>query len=350
MVHPRPADAAREALYAYLIDRPHDAALLPDKVKQFEAFKMGHIDVVPDLPFQLLTALDLQPKHWIEIARNASWQMTRMNLNTFARHKVFASTEMIRVVENRLRNPELIKRARVFPYQLMTAYVMTDPSVPTRVREALQDAMEVATQNTPRIEGKVYVCPDVSGSMQSAVTGVRKGATSSVRCIDVAALVAATIMRRNPDAEILPFGTDVCSVSINPRDSIMSNAQKLAALAGGGTNCSAPLAWLNRQKATGDLVVYVSDNESWVDAPHYGRFGGGRTETMNQWALFQQRNPQARMVCIDVQPVTTTQAAERADIMNVGGFSDQAFDLMALFASGRMTPNHWVGEIEKIEL
>ena len=39
----------------------------------------------------------------------------------------------------------------------------------------------------------------------------------------------------------------------------------------------------------------------------------------------QARNPRARLVCIDLQPYATTQAAERDDILNVGGFSDQVF-------------------------
>ena len=50
---------------------------------------------VPDVPFQMLTALELGQKEWTAIARNASWQMTRMNLNTFARHGVFESPEMV---------------------------------------------------------------------------------------------------------------------------------------------------------------------------------------------------------------------------------------------------------------
>lgn len=345
MVHPRPANKAREAFYAYLIDREYDAALLPEKVKQFESFKMGETKQLPDVSFQLLTGLDLQPGHWVEIARKGSWQMTRMNLNTFARHGVFDSNGMVKLIASRLADRDLVRKARVFPYQLMTAYSMADEAIPVAIREALQDAMEIATENTPRIEGKVYIFPDVSGSMQSPVTGVRRGATSKVRCIDVAALVAATIMRRNPDANVLPFGTDVCKVGLNPRDSIMTNAQKMAAIAGGGTNCSAPLVWLNKQKAKGDLIIYVSDNESWVDA------GKGRgTATMAEWSSFQKRNPKAKMVCIDIQPYATTQATERTDIMNVGGFSDQVFDLIAKFASGEMSPAHWIGEIEKVNL
>jgi 60 kDa SS-A/Ro ribonucleoprotein len=50
----------------------------------------------------------------------------------------------------------------------------------------------------------------------------------------------------------------------------MSNAEKLASIGGGGTNCAAPLAQLNARKAIADLVVLVSDNESWVDSKRHG--------------------------------------------------------------------------------
>jgi 60 kDa SS-A/Ro ribonucleoprotein len=350
MVHPTPGTKTREALYGYLIGRAHDAEALPEVVRHFETFKAGARAELPDVPFQMLTALELGKAEWTAIARRAPWQMTRMNLNTFARHGVFDEPGMAELIADRLRDPQAIKKARVFPYQLMTAYTMTDERVPAVVREALQDAMEIAIANVPGIEGKVYVFPDISGSMHAAVTGYRKGATTAVRCIDVAALVAASILRKNPRAEVIPFESKVVEVRLNARDSVMTNAEKLAHLPCGGTNCSAPLAYLNKREAEGELVVYVSDNESWVDSPHYGRFGGGRTETMNQWARFKRRNPQARMVCIDIQPYATTQAAEREDILNIGGFSDQVFDLVAEFASGRLSAGHWVGRVEAVEL
>jgi 60 kDa SS-A/Ro ribonucleoprotein len=350
MVHPKPATPGREALYGYLVGRDHDAEVLPETVRRFEAFKTGDRDAVPDVPFQMLTALDLGQAEWTAIARRAPWQMTRMNLNTFARHGVFEVDGMARLVANKLRNPELIRRARVFPYQLMAAFVSVDKRVPNEVREALQDAMEIATSNVPEIAGKVYVLPDISGSMHSPVTGYRRGSTTAVRCIDVAALVAATVLRKNPKAEVIPFESNVVEVRLNARDSVMTNAEKLAHLPCGGTNCSAPLTYLNKRQAKGDLVIYVSDNESWVDAPHYGRFGGGATQTMQEWSRFRERNPQARMVCIDIQPYATVQAKERADILNIGGFSDAVFSLIAAFAEGRLSDGHWVSVINDVKL
>ncbi|MEZ4179870.1 TROVE domain-containing protein, partial [Salmonella enterica] len=64
----------------------------------------------------------------------------------------------------------------------------------------------------------------------------------------------------------------------------------------------------------------------------------------------KKRNPQARLVCIDIQPNATTQAAERSDILNVGGFSDAVFGMVGHFAAGTLDAEHWVGEIEKMPL
>ena len=354
MVHPKPVDPAREALFGYFIGREYAADALPEIARAFEAFKQelgekhaGGVRTVPDVPFQMLTALELGTAEWTAIARRAPWQMTRMNLNTFSRHGVFGQEGMTELIAERLRDVKAIARASVFPYQLMVAYMMANANagIPKEVSDALQDAMEIAIANVPAIGGRVYVCPDVSGSMSSPVTGFRKGATTAVRCIDVAALVAAAVLRQNPRAEVLPFECDVVKVNLNSRDSVMTNAARLAAIGGGGTNCSAPLALLNARKAKGDLVIFISDYESWVDA------GAGRgTATMREWNVFKQRNPNARLACIDVQPYRTVQAAEREDILNVGGFSDQAFAVISEFARGELNANHWIGVIESVAL
>jgi 60 kDa SS-A/Ro ribonucleoprotein len=355
MVHPKPAAPDREALYAYLIGRTTHAEALPEIVRSYEAFKAGETPALPKVPFAMLTALPLAPPDWIEIARNAPWQATRMNLNTFARHGVFgdehgcseAQAEVARVVAARLRNREMIAKARVFPHQLMVAYATADAGVPGIVKEALQDAMEIALENVPPIKGKVYVLPDVSGSMHSAATGKRGSATARVRCIDVAALFAAAIVRKNPESEVLPFNDKVVPIVLNARDTVMTNAARLAALPQGGTNCSAPLAHLNDRAARGDLAIYVSDNQSWVDARNAQVRG---TATMVEWNRFKSRNPQARLVCVDLQPYATTQAPERKDVLNVGGFSDQVFDTIAEFAAGKLDAAHWLSIIESIEI
>jgi 60 kDa SS-A/Ro ribonucleoprotein len=346
LVHPKPATASREALYAYLIGRTRKAESLPPLVKDYEAFKRRETKGAPEVPMEMLTALPLGAADWREIALRARWQATRMNLNTFARHGVFADAQASRAIANRLRNPAAIAKARVLPYQLMMAHASAGADVPAMVKDALRDAMEQAIGNVPAFDGKVYVLPDVSGSMHSPVTGRRKGGTTAVRCIDVAALMAASVLRRNRRAEVIPFNDRVIDIALDHSASVMANAARLAALPQGGTNCSGPLRMLNHTGATGELVIFVSDNQSWVDAAPSGQ----ATAVMREWGTFKRRNPGARLVCIDIQPYPNTQAQSREDVLNVGGFSDQVFEIVAAFADGRLEDGHWVSQIEAVKL
>ena len=347
MVHPKPREAWRAAWFAWLIGKPYDREALPPITRAFEDYKQSREGELPNVPFQMLTALDLNSGDWAQIARNGSWQQVRQNLNTFLRHEVFAKSKNIKMVAEKLRDETAIARARVLPYQLLTAYQATSNQMPFEICEALQDAMETAVQNVPVIQGKVVVCPDVSGSMHSSVTGYRGSATSKTRCIDIAALVSAAMLRTNPQARVIPFEQITVNVKLNPRDSIMTNAEKLANIGGGGTACSAPLSMLNREKAEVDLVVIVSDNESWADD---SQRWGATTSLMKEWNILKRRCPEAKLVCLDIQPYTTAQARNRQDILNIGGFSDQVFSLIGSFAERGMGTDFWVEEIEKMPL
>lgn len=349
MVHPKPSTPSRAALLAYLIGKPYDAEALPPLVSQYEAFKskpsLFSASDLPDVPMEMLAGLSLTRKQWKALARKVSWQTLRMNLNTFMRHDVFDDAEAVSEAARTLRDKDKIMNAKVFPYQLMAAFTNAGSDTPRPIKHALEEAMETAIANVPTVNGKVWVFPDVSGSMKSPITGQRKGSSSSVRCIDVAALVAAAIVRKNPDAGVVPFSDSVVDVTINTRGAVMKNAEKLASLPSGGTNCSAPLAYLNAKELTGDLLIYVSDNESWLDG--LGRNPLRGTATMEQWRVFKRRNPKAKLVCLDLQPSCTSQAAETEDVLNIGGFSDAVFNVISAFSKNTLDADHWVGVIEK---
>jgi 60 kDa SS-A/Ro ribonucleoprotein len=346
MVHPKPTTPSRSALYAWLLGRPHDAAALPEAVRAFEAWKADPTRDLPDVPFLLLTARPLDGAAWARIARRVSWQALRMNLATLARHGAFAADPGLAAhVAARLADRAEIARSKAYPYQILAAAKAADAAVPVEVKNALEDALEASLENVPALPGRVRVAVDVSGSMGSPITGDRGSGTTSVSCKDVAALFASAILRKHPTAEVIPFHDTVAPCRLNPRDAVSTNAEKLAALPSGGTNCSAPLALLNERRDDADLVIYLSDNQSWVD-----RADGRGTALLEEWRKFQVRNPAARLVCIDLQAYGTCQAPEGGDVLNVGGFSDAVFDLVAEFSRGSLSPEPWVAAIDAIEL
>lgn len=352
MARPKPNTPEKEALFGYFCGKDVALDRLPEIVRQYEEYKRTKTGPVPEVDFRMLDSLGIGDKEWTEIARRAPWQMTRMNLNTFARHGVFKDKEVTKIIAARLRNAEEIEKARQFPYQMYTAWQATDTSegIPFEVKDALQDAMEISINNVPEVPGQIYVCMDMSGSMSSPITGYRPGARSSTTsCVDVAGLIASSIARKNRSAEIWTFSNDARKVSINPRDTVITNTQKLAK-AGGGTNISAPLRHLNAAQAKGDAVIYVSDYESWIDSGSGYSYYGGGTALANEWATFKKRNPKARLVCIDLTPRPNAQVKEHEDILQVGGFSDAVFDVVASFVEHGHGKDHWVDVIERVSL
>ena len=55
-----------------------------------------------------------------------------------------------------------------------------------------------------------------------------------------------------------------------------------------------------------------------------------------------------KLVCIDLQPYVTSQAPDRGDILNIGGFSDAVFSVVASFLAG--DAGRFVAEVEAVEL
>ena len=304
MARVAPTSAQRSALYAYLIGKkvgkwdglPFTVEeALPALIASYEAFKASPVGEIPNAPFEMLLGLNLSPEDWKAVATKATWFQTFRSLNTFARHRVFSDPKMVNLVVEKLTCRELIEKANVFPYQIMTAYKAVNEGstwhkdekpveVPKKIGEALEEAMEVATINVPAFDGlEVAICPDVSGSMRSPVTGERKGSTTTVRCVDVAALVSSALLRKNPHARVYPFEGDVrTDVTLNPRNTIMKNAGILAAVGGGSTNCAAPLQAMNAANKKVDVVIFVSDYESWSH-------GGGLDHVYNPYYYGQRR-------------------------------------------------------------
>lgn len=388
--HPKPADDRQEALFRWTMGKDYDTAKLPSLVQQLLAFQADNSKPLPDVPLQMLMSLQLTSQHWAQIAKQGSWQMLRMNLNTFARHGVFDIKGMTKLIAEKLTDKKAIQKSGCFPYQLYTTWSALNQGVPSEVKQALAKAMDTALANVPKLTGNVVIAVDVSGSMGSPVTGYRRGATSVVRCVDAGALFAAAIKRVNPQARIMPFDTALRQVpslsgmnhandnvrtdgkglsglkqriqfnkrqrqkqqqqkqgKSNAKINVFKLADELANLCGGGTNTAIPLAQLNQEKAKVDVMIYFSDNESWAD--DQSRYKRG-TQMMREWKVLKARNPNAKLICVDVQPYTTTQAQERKDVLNIGGFGDEVFRMIGLFVGNKLHPDHWINQVEQVKL
>lgn len=379
MARPKPKDDARRALFGWLTDKevekwaPATEAHLPAQVRALNAYRRADSAeaqalILGDLSvrWDLLADAARGPLVWKAIARQMGPQALRMNLNTLLRHEVFlraggsVDQDMIDYVAERLSDPDEIRRSRQFPYQYLAAYLNAQAEIPQRIRTALHQAAEIACGNIPELPGPVVIGVDASGSMGFPVTGWQgRGRTSKVRCVDVAAVFAAAMLRRNPDSIVIPYDTRAFNARVDADDSILSIAERLASFGGGGTDCSVPLREANKRYGNRRFagVVLISDNESWVYKNRPWGYGHrGSTGVLTEWQAFVKNQlrlggaegPSPKLVCIDIQPNSTSQAPVRDDILNIGGFSDAVFNVVSAFLSD--DANRFVAEVESIEL
>jgi 60 kDa SS-A/Ro ribonucleoprotein len=354
LCHPKGVTPQHVALYQYLRGKPYTAADLPEVVTQWEALRTGESEVVPAVPFQMLTNVTLNAGQWEQIMRNSSWQQLRMNLNNFARHGAFTRPEALKAAVARLQDPAEVRRAKVFPHQLFMAYLNAAAEVPPVLRDALQAATEVALENIalPQ-ELSVAVVVDVSASMRSPLTGANGSATTKVRVVDVAALVASAILRRCPNTKVVPVDTEVRPHRLSRFDSVLSNAKLLADYGGGGTHLSKAFEALARSNERFDLIVVLSDNESWRDyeGTSWGLPARGFSPTQGQYAVLKQRNPGGKLVCVDLQPYATAQVSPKdKSVMFIRGWNDQCWPVVNSFLEGEASGEATVRAVEAVQL
>lgn len=338
MVHPKPKDEATSMTYAYLMGKDVIAkGVLPQVLQDYLAFRDNQNLAMPDLNFQFLSSLPLTTDQWTSLCLNSTWTTLRMNLNTFNKHGVFKDNNVVLKVIKRLTDPAEIKKAKVLPYQIYTAYLNIDSSLPPGISQALSKAADIALNNVPDLPANLVIGVDTSGSMSSIITGNRGSASSKVTYRDVAALMASAIAAKSPTSFVVPF-----DVRYHPgfrmKGSIVDTAEELAKFGGGGTDCTIPLKEALNLKQV-DAIVIISDNESWKT---------GAKDSMQSWRAIQKKNPNAKLINIDISPSHSVQTKDEQNVINIGGFSDAVFNVMANYLNGSIT--QWVDLIKKINI
>ncbi len=230
-------------------------------------------------------------------------------------------------VAARLTNAEALRKAKILPFQLYTAYQMFEVKDPAErtVADALVEAMDAAFVNLPDLGGAVCIGPDVSGSMSGPISRMTK-----VRYIDIAGIFAGALLKANPHALVLPFENKVVSVKLSARDSLMTNADKLAKIGGGGTAVSAPISALLDRKIKVDTFIGITDNIEWATDQ------SGRHGFLPAWYEYKDKiAPNAQAFLLTIAPYRHAVAPQDSkDIFTIYGWSDSVLAYIALTRHG----------------
>jgi len=265
----RPREDVNPILIRYIKRKEHEGD------EQLEALKVVKTSENEDeiieaiergrLPYEVVTGSvkKMTPRIWEALLYQAPYFNLIRNLNNFFRNGVFDKKENLDYAVRRITNEKAIKQSKLFPFRFYVAYRMLgDFRGAERLKNALHIALEKSVTNIPKLNGKVAIASDVSGSMSSNLTGDY----SVVQCCDLVGLFTGCLVKKCSEMPIvLPFDHDVredIASNVYEKETVMEIASCFGAW--GGTSLSAPVEWLIKKREPVDYFIAFTDNEEWV--------------------------------------------------------------------------------------
>jgi 60 kDa SS-A/Ro ribonucleoprotein len=226
------------------------------------------------------------------------------------------SQDVLNKAYEQLTNREAIKNSKVLPFRFSTA--IEQVQLPG-TRAAISNAIDVAVDNMPQLNGKTLIALDVSGSM------IGKPA-------QIGSLFAA-VMFKASNADVLNFGDSVRWPKLNPNDSVTTIANAMPNL-NQGTNFN---LIFDNAKIAYDRIIVLSDMQAWMCSSNSSPFFGSMyrsnvpTESLKRYKERTKANP--HIWSFDLQGYGTLQFPEDR-VYTLAGFSEKVFDLMPMIEEG----------------
>lgn len=239
-----------------------------------------------------------------------------------------------------LVDPKLIEKNRVFPFQFLSAYNSVSSQ---KTRTALDKAINLSFSNVPEFSGRTLVAVDHSGSMGYS------GSINSPRF--TADLFAAAVLKKNPEADVIVFGTTAKLAKLDAGDTLLSIVNQLSKIdCGGGTNLQAIFGVAKRAY---DRIFIMSDMQTYLyidgtarQASAYGYYGlSNADQAFQPWKAKYDCDPY--VYCFDLAGYGSQQfnsGSTAGKTCQLFGFSEKVFTFVKNF---EVDPKEIVEEIER---
>lgn len=237
-------------------------------------------------------------------------------------------SETSKIVMSKISNAEEIKRSRVHPVSILSAFNQYSKGAGDKgsltwkpvqqVLDALNDAFYDSFNYIESTGRNNFVGVDCSGSMFGAtVSG------TSLTAAEVSAVMALATIKRESNYWIGGFDTSMSELKITPSMRIDNVLKVMENFRWGGTDCAQPMLYALKNKMNVDLFSIWTDNETWAGAVH-------PVEALRQYR--KQFNEGAKLV---VSGVTATNFSiadpHDAGMLDVVGFDSSVPQLIQSF-------------------
>lgn len=305
--HPIPTSRSRSALYKYVVHgwdelTEEERGLLPEvaKVKDGEAATWE----------QLISDKGSTTAAWTEAVKVMGYMALLRNLRNLIENKV--PTDELRRAACRIADPAAVAKSKQLPFRYLSAYLALPADSPPYMIDAVSNAADAAVRNVPDLEGDSLVCVDVSGSMQSPVSG-----RSKVSCMEAAACLGA-IFAHGGACDLWAFGTTAARVKVPAGNPVISTTLAVTGATsqlGWGTNIGLALESGLRPGLKRAIVLTDMQTHDYAMGPA---------------AKWLKENPEAMLYIVDLSSYGRPCFDPHfPNVVMVGGFSDRVFEWMA---------------------
>ena len=269
-------------------------------------------------------------ENWSYILDKMGYMAIVRNLRNLIKHGV-DENDIVDILTDR----ERVKRSKMFPFQFYSAYrAIENMEKSGKIMGGLSVAMDMSAENFPMLGGNTAIFCDNSGSMRGSIHP-----KSTITHADIGNMFGAMLAARSFSSVVCAFGSEVVYANVNPRDSILTNAEKIRKAgerAGGATYTGKCIEYLKDTNAT--RIVFFTDEQ-----------GYGRPDCYTAIKDYRKKHESDPYVfTFDLAHYGTTQFPEREPRhATVGGWSDTILKFIPLFESDRTT---LVSEVENVSL
>ena len=280
---------------------------------------------------------------WEELIKSGrlGYMALMRNLRNILEAEVEATA--IRIVLDRLSDPEEVRKSKQFPFRYLAAYnelVGLRLNYVSAVLKALEKAIKASAENISgfNLETRVLLAADVSGSMYTPVSQ-----KSKIRCYDIGLVLSMLLANRSENVVTGIFGDSWREVSHTGSD-ILSNVKRLNRMEGSvgySTNGYRVIESLINSRRVMDKVMMFTDLQLWDS-----RNGGNNLK--GSWKNYKKKvAPNAKLYLFDLVGYGQTPLSiQRDDVHLIAGWSDKIFDILEAIENG----SDAVAEIRKIEI
>lgn len=237
-----------------------------------------------------------------------------------------ANPSNVNKVLDTIQNPAAVRRSKQLPFRFLAAYKeVVKTSCGSRVFDALENAVDAACENVPRLSGTTVIAVDVSGSMDSPVSH-----NSDIRCYQIAMMLGLIANRICDNSIFYVFDHEIKKYPLSRRSGILSTAMN--APCGGGTNMYLPFEKMIEDNVRADRIIILSDNECNSGGGYYCR------KPVQELADDYRRrtNNDLWVHAIDLQGYGTQQFhGQKTNI--IAGWSEKVFAFINLAEQGEGT-------------